>query len=253
MLTFYVNCCIIKTMMKWFILYLKKERANIMKINVLKAIREYEDDQARILEEMMEQDAHTDVSAENDPLWDCWYQLSYMYEPTCDKDTEEDVCDKQEDTISYRMPSKNRAKRAERRKATAMHKKKIGRNVSAIWSNYGKRMVADMQNWSYQKLKDGEKRTNPKSQEDKADKIFKKAMRVNAIPEHLLQPITEHMEWLSEYGKRNIEAQLSSDRYYRECEAKVKSELDALVKANINIFVQRTSLERNLILNGNVA
>lgn len=221
-----------------------------MKINVLKAMREYEDEQARLNEEMIEEaQTATSVPPEYDPLWYCWFDAAAMYEPMCDKDTEEDVCNKQEDTSSYRMPSKNRAKRAERRKATAMHKKKIGRNVSAIWSNYGKRTVADMQNWSYQKLKDGEKRTNPKSQEDKADKIFKKAMKIGAVPEHLVDAISEHLEWLKEYGKRNVEAQLSSDRYYRECEAKVKRELEQLVKANVNIFTQRTSTERYWLLN----
>ena len=225
------------------------------KINIMNAIREYEDEQARLAEEMMEQKAQAPdtVSAETDYLWDCWFQFAPMYEPECDKDLEEDICTEQESTISYRMPSKNRAKRAERRKATAMHKRKISRNVAAIWSNYSERMITDMHNWSYQKLKDGEKRTNPKSQEDKADKIFKKAMRVNAIPKHLLQPITEHLEWLSEYGKRNVVAQLNSDRYYREREEKVKSELDELAKANVNIFVQRTILERYLLLNGKVA
>lgn len=221
-----------------------------MKINVLKAMREYENEQARLAEEMMEEaQASTAFSTETDPLWDCWFDAAFMYEPECDKDAEENNCTEQESTISYHMPVKDRAKRAERRKATAKHKRKISRNVTAIWGNYGKRADTDMQNWSYQKQKNGERRTNPKSQENKADQILKKAMKIGAVPENLVDTIYEHLEWLKEYGKRNVESKLHYDRYCRECEEKVKRELEQLVKADINIFTQRTSVERYWLLN----
>lgn len=226
-----------------------------MKINVLKAIREYEDEQIRLSEEMMEQEAMAPISVhtEGDYLWDCWFRFAPMYEPECDKDLEEDGCTEQEIKLSYNMPGKNRAKRAERRKATAKHKKKLSRNAVAIWANYGERMGNDMHNWSFQKLKNGEHRANPKFKTDKSDEILKKAMKLNVLPKELRDDIAKHMEWVAEFGKRNIAGQLQSDRYHRECEEKVKRELDQLVKDNINIFVQRTSLERELLLNRKAA
>lgn len=227
-----------------------------MKINVLKAMREYEDEQARLNEEMIEEaQTATSVPTEYDPLWYCWFDAAAMYEPMCDKDTETDLqqnggrFDSIETDPVYKPIYKNRAKRAERRKATAKHKRKISRNVAAIWANYGKRADTDMHNWSYQKQKNGERRLNPKSQEEKADQILKKAMKIDAVPENLVDAISKHLEWLKEYGKRNVESKLHYDRYCRECEEKVKRELEQLVKADINIFTQRTSMERYWLLN----
>lgn len=221
-----------------------------MKINVMKAIREYEDEQARLAEEMMEEaQATTAIPAEVDYLWDCWFDVAFMYEPECDKDLEEDICTEQDIKTTYSMPGKNRTKRAERREATINHKRKISRNVTAIWGNYGKRAITDMHNWSYQKLKNGERHTNPKSQEDKADKFLKMAMKINAVPENLVDDISEHIEWIKKYGKRNIAGDLMYNRSCREQEEKVKRELELLVKANVNIFVQRTSVERYWLLN----
>lgn len=213
-------------------------------INILDAIREYEDEQTRQNELMMEMGAKAsvDVTAESDPLWDCWYHFASTYEPECDKDIETD----QQQNVGrfasvepepvYKPIYKNRAKRAERRRATAMHKRKIRRNVAAIWGNYSEREATDMCNWSFKTLKNGDRVNCPKSQSKKADMFFKKAMKTNALPEGLRDTIVEHLKWVSKYCKRNIGGRLYVDQLNRGREEAVKRELDEMMKNNINIF-----------------
>lgn len=244
----------------------------MIKINILDAIREYEDEQARLTEEMMEQEAQASqtVTPESDPLWDCWYHFAATYEPKTGKYDEpkaakigktdkikQDASEKPEDyepfwkfddgiwyvnpfayeTIYVSNEQKpSRMSVPKRRRATAMHKRKIRRNVTAIWGNYANREEEDMRNWSYKKLKDGDRVICPKSQIEKADMFFKKAMKINALPKALHDTIVKHLEWISQYCKRNIGGRLMIERNYRETEEKVKRELDEMAKANINPF-----------------
>lgn len=216
---------------------------NMMKINILDAMREYDEEQAR----KAELSAETDLTAnaETDPLWDCWFQLASMYEPECDKDDETAVIATGKKQPVYETESehcKDRAKRALRRKATVMHKRKICRNVATIWQNYGERQTEDMYNWSYKKLKDGDRIIRPKSQSAKADLIFKKAYKANMVPKSMRDDIAKHLKWVSEFGKRNIAGQLYADQIERGREEKVKRELDEMAAEGVNIF---NALEMN--------
>lgn len=209
------------------------------KINILEAISEYEDEQARLAELMAETTKTVvvkPVDTEKDPLWDCWFESAFIYEPHCDKDVEE-AEDAEDDVEPVRISyKKDRAKHAMRRKATAMHKRKDRRTIAIIWQNYCEREGEDMRNWSYKKLKNGDRINNPKSQSAKADRIFKRALKVGTVPEDLHDDIAKHVKWTSEYCKRNIGGTLEVDRYYREREEAVKLELEEMQKANLNVF-----------------
>ncbi len=228
------------------------------KINILKAINEYYEERAWLAAEMANDTAEKadeviePICQNADPLWNCWFEAAFIYEPYCDKDADEAV-----DTDEVIEPvctgfKKDRTKRAMRRKATAMHKRKMRHTVSVIWESLAKREENDMYNWSFQKQKNGDRIDNPKSQTEKANLILKKAMKEGAIPEELHDDIVKYLNWITQYCKRNIGGRLEVDRYYREREMRVKVELEEMAKANHNIFEpltsNQTALKRNVLV-----
>jgi hypothetical protein len=53
-----------------------------------KMINQYYEEMAVITEENTEIGIDTPVidTSKKDPLWDCWYEVSFLYEPECTKD-----------------------------------------------------------------------------------------------------------------------------------------------------------------------
>ncbi len=212
-------------------------------------INQYYEEQAIIAEENAEMAIDTPMMdlSKPDPLWDCWYDVAFLYEPECTKDAVQmtkqqneqiesndfDVDDLFYDEPDYEPNSKDerRMRVSKRRKNAALHKRKTRRNVQAIWDNYVERAKTDMQNWSFQKQKNGERIDAPKSQEDKADKILKRALKAGAVPEKLHDEITKHLEGLHEMMSSVMGDRNCYERQCREIEAKVKQELEEKMAA----------------------
>lgn len=178
--------------------------------------------------------------SDKDPLWDCWYEISFLYEPECTKDAvqvtvpeyaeTDDVNDLFYDDPVYEPNSKDKTRErvSKRRKNAAKHKRKFGKTAGIIWETYSDRATVDMQNCSFQKQKNGERINDPKSQEDKADKILKRALKTGAVPEELRDEITKHLKGLHELMSSVMGDKIYYERYCRKMEMKVKQELDEM-------------------------
>jgi len=202
-----------------------------------KMINQYYEEMAVITEENTEIGIDTPVidTSKKDPLWDCWYEVSFLYEPECTKDavqmttsqdeqSEFDVDDLFYDEMVYELNSKDeyRIRVSKRRKNAALHKRKTSRNVTVIWDNYGERAKTDMHNWSFQKQKNGERIDAPKSQEEKADKILKRALKIGAVPKELCDEITKHLNGRHEMVRFVMGSCFYSER--KNCKTEVKAE-----------------------------
>ena len=209
-----------------------------------KMINQYYEEMAVITEENTEIGIDTPVidTSKKDPLWDCWYEVSFLYEPECTKDAvqmtvpEYAETDDFEDLFEYEsyVPNSKDERRmsvSKRRKNAALHKQKPRRTVQVIWDNYVERAKTDMQNWSFQKRKNGEHIDAPKSQEGKADKILKRALKASAVPEKLRDEITKHLESLHDIMSCVMGDKNCYERHCREAEAKVKQELEEKMAA----------------------
>lgn len=215
-----------------------------------KMINEYYNEMAVVAEENARQaledskalEAMSSTHVEIDPLWDCWYDMAFLYEPECTKDDVqmtvskdmEESNDFNVDDLFYDEPvyepnsrDKRRERVSKRRKNAALHKSKVRRNVTIIWTNYVERERTDMLNHSYQKRKNGERIDNPKSQETKADNILKQAMKNDAVPEELREEIAKHLKAIRKYMSTTMENRISYERFCRDMELKVKQQLVA--------------------------
>lgn len=229
-----------------------------MKNETRRMINEYYEEMAAVAEETAKLALENSKAMENmtvfpvdtDPLWDCWYDLIDIYEPRCfkdglqaskyasisEQDTEQDaekfdeydvddLMQTEEESIEN-AKDERRKHVSKRRKNAAMHKRKTSRNVQAIWDNYTERSRTDMHNWSFQKRKNDERIDVPKSQEYKADKILKRALKADAVPKELRKKIAEHLKGWHETVSAIMENRIFYERKNREAEAKVKQELD---------------------------
>lgn len=218
-----------------------------------------------VLENSKAMENITAFPVNTDPLWDNWYDCAFLYEPECTKDIEPVAVQKHKETDEFEdlfdyepvyVPNsrdKRRMRVYERRKNTALHKCKVSSNVRSIWNNYTERSRTDMLSWSFQKRKNGERIDDTKSQENKTDKLLKRALKINAIPEELREKITEHLKKHDEVVRHAMSNIIYYERYYRGIEERVNRELDQMTRAGINIFKQRTRLELRLLLNREVA
>ncbi len=208
-----------------------------------KMINQYYEEMAVITEENTEIGIDTPVidTSKKDPLWDCWYEVSFLYEPECTKDavqmttsqdeqSEFDVDDLFYDEMVYELNSKDeyRIRVSKRRKNAALHKRKTSRNVTVIWDNYGERAKTDMHNWSFQKQKNGERIDAPKSQEEKADKILKRALKIGAVPKELCDEITEYLNGRHEMASFVMGSCFYSERKNCKTEVKAKQEIQEM-------------------------
>ena len=168
-------------------------------------INQYYEEQAIIAEENAEMAIDTPMMdlSKPDPLWDCWYDVAFLYEPECTKDAVQmtkqqneqiesndfDVDDLFYDEPDYEPNSKDerRMRVSKRRKNAALHKRKTRRNVQAL--------------------------------------------KAGAVPEKLHDEITKHLEGLHEMMSSVMGDRNCYERQCREIEAKVKQELEEKMAA----------------------
>lgn len=204
------------------------------KINVIEAMEMYREEQARKAMELKINE--TAAAAESDPLWDCWYDMVYMpAAPVVIGDMAElpeldtQIEDFEYDDEPLYVPNAKDLRRmrvSKRRKNAAKHKAKIGRNVTAIWANYAEREHEDMMNWSFKKLKNGERIDVPKSKGLKSDQILKRALKIDAVPEELRKEIIELMESIHRSVNVIAENKAYYERVNRSMEQMTKMEME---------------------------
>lgn len=168
-----------------------------------KMINQYYEEQAIIAEENANQAMNP---VEIDPFWDCWYDISFMYEPQCTKDAvqvnvtqdmetefSDFVDDMFDDEPAYEPNSKDkcRIRVSRRRKNTALHKRNLGKTAGILVDSYQKRSEEDMQNWSYCKKRGGMYVEEPKSLTLQADRIIKRAEKMQCFEIEQQESTTE--------------------------------------------------------------
>lgn len=169
-----------------------------------KMINQYYEEQAIIAAENAKMVA---TPAETDPLWDCWYEISFMYEPQCTKDTvqvsatqdmdtefSDFVDDMFYDESVYEPNSKDkRCKKVSlRRKNTAKHKRNLGKMAGIMDESYRKRCLEDMRNVAFCKKRGGMRVEVPKSLTRQADCIIKRAEKMQRYNSDQQENTTEN-------------------------------------------------------------
>lgn len=156
-------------------------------INLQKVMTDYAEELASILTEKKQ--------PEIDPLWNTWYDEAYLYEPDGKYDipmestgkmfTERDMQELSEAVVEMidDMPlvQKDRRTGARRYEQTKRHNERTRRNAIDVRNSYRKRIMEDMENWSFCKKRGGRRVDDPKSLSMKSDAILKRAEKMMLI------------------------------------------------------------------------